>query len=58
MFTDLGGIELADKVLVGPNVTIISVNHPLDPEKRHGVELKSVLIKAGCKRDNLTRCYG
>lgn len=45
MFTDLGGIELEDKVLVGPNVTIISVNYPLDPEKRHGVELKAVLIK-------------
>lgn len=45
MFTDLGGIELADRVLVGPNVTIISVNHPLDPEKRRGLELKSVLIK-------------
>ena len=45
MFTDLGGIELEDKVLVGPNVTITSVNHPLDPEKRHGVELKAVLIK-------------
>lgn len=45
MFTDLGGIELEDKVLVGPNVTIISVNHPLDSEKRRGVELKSVLIK-------------
>lgn len=45
MFTDLGGIELEDKVLVGPNVTIISVNHSLDPEKRHGVELKAVLIK-------------
>lgn len=45
MFTDLGGIELEDKVLVGPNVTIISVNHPLEPKKRHGVELKSVLIK-------------
>lgn len=45
MFTDLGGIELEDKVLVGPNVTIISVNHPLDPEKRRGVELKSVRIE-------------
>lgn len=45
MFTDLGGIELEDKVLVGPNVTILSVNHPLDPEKRRGVELKSVRIE-------------
>lgn len=52
MFTDLGGIELEDKVLVGPNVTIISVNHPLDPEKRHGVELKAVLIKAVLIKEN------
>lgn len=36
MLTDLGGISLADDVLVGPNVTIISVNHPLNPHKRHG----------------------
>ena len=45
MFTDLSRIELEDKVLVGPSVTIISVNHPLAPEKRHGIELKAVLIK-------------
>lgn len=44
MFTDLGGIELADNVLVGPNATIISVNHPLDPQKRHTVEMKPVYI--------------
>ncbi|WP_148466441.1 DapH/DapD/GlmU-related protein [Limosilactobacillus antri] len=44
MFTDLGGITLADHVLVGPNATIISVNHPLDPQKRHEVEMKPVLI--------------
>ena len=44
MFTDLGGITLADNVLVGPNATIISVNHPLDPQKRHEVEMKPVLI--------------
>ncbi len=44
MFTDLGVITLADNVLVGPNATIISVNHPLDPQKRHEVEMKPVLI--------------
>lgn len=44
MFTDLGGITLADNVLVGPNATIISVNHPLDPQRRHEVEMKPVLI--------------
>lgn len=44
-FTDLGGIELADHVLVGPNATIISVNHPLDPKKRRSLELKPVRVE-------------
>lgn len=43
-FVDLGGIEIADRALIGPNATIISVNHPLDPDKRRGVELKAVKI--------------
>ena len=42
---DLGGIELEDHVLIGPDVKILSVNHPLDPEKRRGVNLKRVKIK-------------
>ncbi|MBB1063562.1 DapH/DapD/GlmU-related protein [Limosilactobacillus fastidiosus] len=45
MFTDLGGIVIEDKVLIAPNVTIISVNHPLNPAKRRGLELKPVRIK-------------
>lgn len=44
-FTDLGGIEISDRVLIGPNVTITSVNHPLDPVKRRGLELKPVKIE-------------
>lgn len=44
MFTDLGGIELADNVLVGPNATLISVNHPLNPEDRREIELKPIFI--------------
>lgn len=43
-FTDLGGIELADKVLIGPKATIVSVNHPLTPANRRGVELNPVKI--------------
>lgn len=43
-FTDLGGIYLADDVLIGPNANLISVNHPLDPDQRRGVELKPVYI--------------
>ena len=45
MFVDLGGITLEDNVLVGPEVKILSVNHPVDPIKRRGVIIKSVKIK-------------
>ena len=45
MFVDLGGIELEDNVLIGPEVKILSVNHPLDPKNRRGVILKSVKIR-------------
>lgn len=44
MMTDLGGIYIADDVLIGPNVTITSVNHPMDPADRHQVELQAVCI--------------
>lgn len=43
-FTDLGGIEIHDRALIGPNASLISVNHPLEPAKRHLVELKKVVI--------------
>ncbi|MBY0754089.1 sugar O-acetyltransferase [Clostridium sardiniense] len=46
MFVDLGGIELEDNVLIGPDVKILSVNHPLDPKNRRGVILKSVKIRS------------
>lgn len=45
MFVDLGGIELEDRVLVGPEVKILSVNHPLNPQNRRDVILKGVRIK-------------
>ena len=41
---DLGGIYIGDRVLIGPKATIISVNHPLNPENRRSVELKPVHI--------------
>lgn len=44
MFTDMGGIYLGDNVLIGPNVTIASVNHRIDPEQRRHLDLKSVYI--------------
>ncbi len=44
-FLDLGGIVIEDQVLIGPKVSIITENHPVHPEHRQMLELKSVLIK-------------
>ena len=44
-FLDLGGITIEDDVLIGPQVKIITENHPVDPRLRKSLELKSVTIK-------------
>ncbi|MGT2649792.1 DapH/DapD/GlmU-related protein [Streptococcus troglodytae] len=44
-FVDLGGITLEDRVLIGPRVTLITVNHILDPAKRCGLAVKPILIQ-------------
>lgn len=44
-FIDLGGITLEDNVLIGPRVTLITVNHIMDPAKRRGLTLAPVHIK-------------
>ncbi|EJN55630.1 DapH/DapD/GlmU-related protein [Loigolactobacillus coryniformis] len=44
MFTDLGGIYIGDHVLIGPNVTIASVNHRIEPAERRNLELQPVYI--------------
>ena len=44
-FLDLGGITIEDDVQVGPKVSIITENHPVDPAQRKTLNLKSVLIK-------------
>jgi len=44
-FLDMGGITLEDHVLIGPKVSLITENHPLDPTQRRGMICKPVLIK-------------
>ena len=44
-FLDLGGITIEDDVQIGPKVSVITENHPLDPSTRKSLDLKSVLIK-------------
>ena len=44
LFVDLGGIYLADDVLIGPRVTLLTVNHVLDPAQRRSVVTAAVRI--------------
>lgn len=44
-FYDLGGIDIADDVMIGPNVSIITSGHPLEPSRRRDfVVAKPVVI--------------
>lgn len=43
---DLGGVDIADLVMIGPNVSIITAGHPLAPsERRACVEAKPIVIE-------------
>jgi acetyltransferase-like isoleucine patch superfamily enzyme len=44
-FLDIGGITIEDDVLIGPKVSLITENHPIDPSNRKSLDLKKVLIK-------------
>lgn len=53
-FYDLGGLHIGDDVMIGPNVSIITTGHPLDPSQRRAVTIgkpivieKNVWIAAG-----------
>jgi acetyltransferase-like isoleucine patch superfamily enzyme len=43
---DIGGIEIGDDVMIGPNVSLISSGHPLDPATRRS-EITSAPIRIG-----------
>lgn len=37
-FNDIGGIEIGDDAMIGPDVSLITSGHPLDPsERRRGI---------------------
>jgi acetyltransferase-like isoleucine patch superfamily enzyme len=47
-FYDLGGLDIADDVMIGPNVSIITAGHPLDPAQRRAVTIgKPIAIERG-----------
>ena len=53
-FYDLGGLDIADDVLIGPNVNILTTGHSLEPSQRRKTTIgkpivieKNVWIAAG-----------
>ncbi len=53
-FYDLGGLDILDDVMIGPNVSIITTGHPLEPSQRRAATIgkpivieKNVWIAAG-----------
>ena len=43
---DLGGIEIADEVMIGPNVSMITSGHPIQPsQRRTAVVAKPIVIR-------------
>jgi acetyltransferase-like isoleucine patch superfamily enzyme len=51
---DLGGIDIADDVMIGPNVSILTSGHPIEPSQRRAFVIarpivieKNVWIAAG-----------
>jgi acetyltransferase-like isoleucine patch superfamily enzyme len=43
---DLGGIDIGDDVMIGPNVSLITSGHPIEPsERRSSVIAKPILIE-------------
>ena len=44
-FYDLGGLDIADDVMIGPNVSLITSGHPVEPSERHaGVTASPIAI--------------
>jgi acetyltransferase-like isoleucine patch superfamily enzyme len=45
-FYDLGGLDIADDVIIGPNVSIITSGHPIEPSQRRAfVVAKPIVIE-------------
>jgi acetyltransferase-like isoleucine patch superfamily enzyme len=43
---DMGGVDIGDCVMIGPNVNIITTGHPLQPSQRRAyVEAKPIVIE-------------
>lgn len=43
-FYDLGGLEIADDVMIGPNVSIITSGHPIEPHLRRALVVANPIV--------------
>ena len=43
-FYDLGGLDIADDVMIGPNVSIITAGHPLEPSQRRAATIGNPIV--------------
>jgi acetyltransferase-like isoleucine patch superfamily enzyme len=43
-FYDLGGLDIGDDVMIGPNVNIITTSHPLDPSTRRTATIGKPIV--------------
>jgi acetyltransferase-like isoleucine patch superfamily enzyme len=43
-FHDLGGVDVADDVMIGPNVSLITSGHPVEPSRRRDFTLAKPIV--------------
>lgn len=43
-FYDLGGLDIGDDVMIGPNVSLITASHPLEPSQRRAVTIGRPIV--------------
>jgi len=43
-FYDLGGLDIADDVMIGPNVSIITSSHPIEPARRRDAVIAKPIV--------------
>ncbi len=43
-FYDLGGLDIADDVMIGPNVSIIASGHPIEPSQRRSLVVGKPIV--------------
>ena len=43
-FYDLGGLDIADDVMIGPNVSIITSGHPVEPSRRRASVIATPIV--------------